>query len=138
MGFPQLAIAMLIAINMLTLLYILKGSLTSTEEKLDEKVIFLNKIAFYGMAISLVGILFKLFSWPNADQMLMMGMISIAILSVFVLFMRSKGSNVTLFREKYLLRLIFVFALVIALKFIPRTQLEQWKIIAKPYVTERK
>ncbi len=137
-GVHNMAIVILVALNLLTLLYIFKSSLLSRDENVNGTIIFINKIVFYGLAISLVGILFTLFGWPNADQFLLMGLISNGIFMIVVLFKMSNKSDFSMFNERYLIRMLLILSVVISLKFVPKSQLVKWKIIAKPQVTQMK
>jgi hypothetical protein len=137
-GVHNMAIVILVAINFLTLLYIFNSSLMSRDENVNGTIIFINKIVFYGLAISLVGILFTLFGWPNADQFLLMGLISNGIFMIVVLFKMSNKSDFSMFNERYLIRMLLILSVVISLKFVPKSQLVKWKIIAKPQVTQMK
>jgi hypothetical protein len=137
-GVHNMAIVILVALNLLTLLYIFKSSLMSRDENVKGTIIFINKIVFYGLAISLVGILFTLFGWPNADRFLLMGTIVTGVLTAVIIYMRAKKNNISLFNERYLLRILTVFLVVIALKFVPKSQLIQLKIIAKQQLIQLK
>ncbi len=136
-GVHNMAIVILVAINLLTLLYIFNSSLMSRDDNFNGTIIFINKIVFYSLAISLVGILFTLFGWPNADQFLLMGLISNGIFLIFVLVKMSNKNDFS-FNERYLIRMLLILSVVISLKFVPKSQLVQWKIIAKPQVIQMK
>lgn len=137
-GVHNMAIVIVVSLNLMTLLYIFNSSLMSREENVNGNIIFINKIIFYVLAISLVGILFTIFGWPNADQFLLMGMIGTGVLTAIVLFMRVNKNHISLFNSRYLLRMLCILSVVISLKFVPKSQLLQWKIIAKPQVIQMK
>lgn len=132
-GIPFMSFVILIALNMLAVLYVFNSSLVSDDEDFDGNTIFVNKMVSYGLAISMVGILFKLFSWPNSDQFLLMGMVGTGAMFAVIVYNKINKKNSTLFNGRYLLRMACILSLVITLKVVPKSQLAHWKIIGKSH-----
>ncbi len=78
---------------------------------------FYIKLVGWGSSIMCIGILFKTFHYPLAGMMMDMGLITLGVVIVTMLYLRSQKSTSVLFIKTIPHRLI-VFALIIGLTYL--------------------
>lgn len=106
-----------LVLSSLAIIYILSAFATHDEEDVNMFDVFLYKLSTMASSVAIIGILFTLHSWPNANPMLIVGALSLSICIVFILMEKHKRSNLTLFSTAYVIRLVAIIFFIVVIKY---------------------
>lgn len=92
-----------------------------------ERVI--DKIASMSLSVCIIGILFRLESWPGYDTMLSIGLITLGIAFLSIFFFKFKNPELKIYTPRLKLRIFIVLALGLFLYFTPTNDLINFGIL---------
>ncbi|MEO8148961.1 MAG: hypothetical protein ABI723_15045 [Bacteroidia bacterium] len=100
------ATLLIISISTLAISYMFSAFIPS--ESKNTASIFINKLGNIGLAMALVGILFKLMIWEGNAMQLIGGITAISCCLIAILYLRNQADNENSFSSKQIARLIVI------------------------------
>lgn len=90
LGLSSLAIkaldtALIIVYSTLAIIFVMSAFKKSEVKEFNEMDVFFQKIAGFGSAIALIGMLFSILGWPGANNMLVTGAVSLLVAFIYIL-----------------------------------------------------
>lgn len=120
---------LILLLGALSILYYLKIHTISKDPYAGGIELFIDKVSSQVLSVAVIGVLFKLQSWPGANTMLFLPAITLIILLPVMLYLQSKNSELSIFTQWAKFRILTVAALCIFLIYTPRADLEKYGLI---------
>lgn len=127
----ELPVGIILILDLATLaaLYYL-GAFSIPEDSnagMNERVIY--KVALMGLSVCIIGILFRLESWPSYSTFLLIGLITLGIAFLSIFFLKFKNPELKIYTPRLKLRIFIVLALGLFLYFTPTNDLINFGIL---------
>jgi|GEM_PF-1117492 len=127
----------IIVLSLLSILYFFKAF-----PALDDPIAtgienFLNKLYCWSMSIIMLGINFVMNRWPMWDTQLIVGVFTLFIVTIFIIFIKAKKPELKVFNNKTIFRAIIALIIGAFLLFTPADKLSEIGIISHPVQVEQ-
>ena len=125
--FTEINSSLLIIIPLLILgiSYFLKSFSTIANENISGLERFIYKLASWSASVSVVGICYKIESWPGADTMLFIGITSLIIAIPLIIYKRIQNTDLELFDNRLFVRLLLILTFSLTISLTQNSVLEE-------------
>jgi len=93
------------------IVYFLAAFAIPPESELTALDLFLHKLLSFGSSVSIIGILFKLQNWPNGDMIVIVGLLTLGICLIVLLYQRIKQPEIEKFKKITFPRIIILMCI---------------------------
>lgn len=119
----QLNIAIILLFSISSVMYFF-NSFSDPDSNMEDKVdLFIKYLTYWSLSIGLLGILFRLQSWPGSDRMIIVGCSTLIVLFPVILIRNSKKPDSTPVPIRLLLRILLIGSLGLLLNFADKDYL---------------
>jgi hypothetical protein len=117
------SLLIVLLLTTLAALYFFRAFALLSEDYIDGFAVFIDKLVSFSLSVSTIGIMFRLLNWPSYKNMIIMGCITLIITFGIILYLKKKKPEISLFNQRYILRIILVCILGLVLNFTPKDKL---------------
>ncbi|WP_167619840.1 hypothetical protein [Maribellus sediminis] len=123
----QVGVFITMILSTLALLYFLMAYLKP--EKALRMELFLFKIGYWSLSVTIIGILFRIERWQYSDLFLIIGSTTAILVVLMVSLILVKKSELFLFNRKMKMRMVIIAALGLMFYITPTSELVRLKIM---------
>jgi len=128
---------LIIILSLLSILYFFKAFAILDDPLATGIEIFLTKLYTWSLSIIMLGITFVMNRWPMWDTQLTIGVMTLFIVTIFIIFIKAKKPELKVFSSKTIYRAIIVLIIGAFLLFTPADKLSEIGIISPPDQVEQ-
>jgi hypothetical protein len=136
----DVAIEIIIVLTLfaLAIMYFFFAFATSVNENAGVLEVFFHKISCMALSAGTIGILFRLENWAGYQTMMLCGCISLLIILLIGLILKSKKNDLKIIRPRFIIRFLIICVFVLFLAFSSTNSLVKYKLIDVPKIEEVK